>query len=36
MIQLGLDDGMHTEIVNRDVYPGDKLIIGVSSGVSGN
>lgn len=36
MVQLGLDDGMHTEIVNGDVYPGDKLIIGESSGVSEN
>jgi hypothetical protein len=36
MIQLGLDDGMHTEIANGDVYPGDKLIIGESSGGSGN
>jgi HlyD family secretion protein len=32
-IQLGLDDGAHTEIVKADLQPGDELIIGESGGV---
>ena len=35
MVQLGLDDGTHTEIVKGDVYPGDELIIGESAGIPG-
>jgi HlyD family secretion protein len=33
-VQLGLDDGANTEIVESDVQPGDKLIIDESGGVS--
>ena len=33
-IQLGLDDGIYTEIVEGDLQPGDELIIGERGGVS--
>jgi HlyD family secretion protein len=33
-VQLGLDDGAYTEIVEGDVQPGDELIIDESGGVS--
>ena len=32
-VQLGLDDGAYTEIVEGEVRPGDELIIGDSGGV---
>ena len=31
-VQLGLNDGANTEIVEGDLHPGDELIIGESSG----
>jgi HlyD family secretion protein len=32
-VQLGLDDGIYTEIVKGDLQPGDELIIGERGGV---
>ena len=35
-VQLGLDDGANTEIVEGDVHPGDELIIDESGGALEN